>query len=201
MIILAVLWLVILVLVNAELAANKTKIRETGRPRVSVKLALYDPWIGFFHDRAKHILYFCPLPCVLVKIELGVPQPRTVPYPVILRYLKKYLFSTTLCGRKVRLSSIEVNNGLVTLRRAMEPGADTFLRIKKEGIADAPILDIDACDRDGKTISRLRLSGLDVDPSKRTYTTGFDSNAEECVIETLTLSYDSVDLVPFRANG
>lgn len=40
-----------------------------GWPKISVKFALYDPWIGSFHDRAKGIWYVCPLPCVLLKIE------------------------------------------------------------------------------------------------------------------------------------
>lgn len=37
---------------------------------VKVFFAWYDLWIGFFYDKKKNVLYFCPLPCVVVKIEL-----------------------------------------------------------------------------------------------------------------------------------
>lgn len=40
-----------------------------GFPKISIKLALYDPWVGAFHDRAKQVWYVCPLPCVLLKFE------------------------------------------------------------------------------------------------------------------------------------
>lgn len=31
--------------------------------------AWYDFWIGFFYDQKKRILYICPFPCVVIKIE------------------------------------------------------------------------------------------------------------------------------------
>jgi hypothetical protein len=36
--------------------------------KVTVFFAWYDFWVGFFYDREKRILYFCPLPCVVVKV-------------------------------------------------------------------------------------------------------------------------------------
>lgn len=30
----------------------------------------YDFWIGAFYDQKKRILYICPLPCCVIKIEL-----------------------------------------------------------------------------------------------------------------------------------
>ena len=37
--------------------------------RVSVFWALYDFWVGAFWDRKKRILYVCPIPTVVIKIE------------------------------------------------------------------------------------------------------------------------------------
>jgi hypothetical protein len=37
------------------------------RRRWSVKFAWYDAWIGAFWDRHEHILYICPLPCVVIE--------------------------------------------------------------------------------------------------------------------------------------
>jgi len=39
--------------------------------RVYFFFAWYDFWIGFFYDRAKRILYFCPLPCCVFQITFG----------------------------------------------------------------------------------------------------------------------------------
>jgi hypothetical protein len=36
---------------------------------VKVFFAWYDFWIGFFYDQKKRILYICPFPCVVIKIE------------------------------------------------------------------------------------------------------------------------------------
>lgn len=37
-----------------------------------ISLKWYDLWIGLYWDREKHILYFCPLPCVVVAIGDGM---------------------------------------------------------------------------------------------------------------------------------
>lgn len=37
--------------------------------KISLKFLWYDFWIGAFYDRAKRILYVCPLPMVVIKIE------------------------------------------------------------------------------------------------------------------------------------
>lgn len=37
--------------------------------RVSVMFAWYDLWIGAYWDRRNRILYLCPLPCCVIKIE------------------------------------------------------------------------------------------------------------------------------------
>jgi len=39
--------------------------------RVYFFFAWYDFWIGFFYDRAKKILYFCPLPCCVFQVAFG----------------------------------------------------------------------------------------------------------------------------------
>lgn len=63
-------------------SANGIEIRLGGIPtlaketegkdimRISFFFALYDFWIGAFYDQKKHILYICPLPCCVFKIEL-----------------------------------------------------------------------------------------------------------------------------------
>jgi hypothetical protein len=38
--------------------------------RFKVAFAWYDLWIGAFWDRRAHILYICPLPCILLKFEV-----------------------------------------------------------------------------------------------------------------------------------
>jgi len=37
--------------------------------RVSIFFAWYDFWIGLFYDQRKRILYFCPLPMIVIKFE------------------------------------------------------------------------------------------------------------------------------------
>ena len=37
--------------------------------RIRVFFAWYDFWLGFYYDRLHHILYFCPLPCLVVEIN------------------------------------------------------------------------------------------------------------------------------------
>jgi len=39
--------------------------------KISASLLWYDLWVGIFVDRAKRIVYICPLPCVVIKIEAG----------------------------------------------------------------------------------------------------------------------------------
>lgn len=39
--------------------------------KVSLIFAWYDFWIGVFYDTKKRIIYVCPLPCCVIKIELG----------------------------------------------------------------------------------------------------------------------------------
>lgn len=48
------------------------------RPSVSVGFAWYDLWIGAFYDRAKRVLYVCPLPCLLVTVRLRPASPAHV---------------------------------------------------------------------------------------------------------------------------
>ena len=38
--------------------------------KFSIKLLWFDAWVGFFFDKAKRTLYFCPLHCVVLKFEL-----------------------------------------------------------------------------------------------------------------------------------
>ena len=38
--------------------------------KFSAHVLWYDAWVGFFWDKAKRILYFCPLPCVVLKFQL-----------------------------------------------------------------------------------------------------------------------------------
>jgi len=37
--------------------------------KISFFVAWYDAWIGFFYDTKKQILYICPLPCLVIKVE------------------------------------------------------------------------------------------------------------------------------------
>lgn len=38
--------------------------------RVRLSFAWYDLWVGAFIDQAKRRLYICPLPCLLITIQL-----------------------------------------------------------------------------------------------------------------------------------
>lgn len=37
--------------------------------KVSFFFAWYDLWIGFYYDRKNGVLYVCPLPCCVLKME------------------------------------------------------------------------------------------------------------------------------------
>ena len=37
--------------------------------KITTFFAWYDFWIGLFYDKQKKILYFCPLPCIVIKFE------------------------------------------------------------------------------------------------------------------------------------
>ena len=39
--------------------------------KLSVHWLWYDLWVGLFYDRAKRVVYFCPLPTIVFKLELG----------------------------------------------------------------------------------------------------------------------------------
>ena len=38
-------------------------------PRIAVKFAWYDLWVGAYIDRAKRTLYICPLPTLLIVVR------------------------------------------------------------------------------------------------------------------------------------
>lgn len=38
--------------------------------RVRVFFAWYDLWIGAYVDRERRAIYFCPFPCLVVKVQL-----------------------------------------------------------------------------------------------------------------------------------
>ena len=37
--------------------------------KLSVSLEWFDFWVGAYWDRKKRILYVCPLPCIVFKLE------------------------------------------------------------------------------------------------------------------------------------
>jgi hypothetical protein len=37
--------------------------------KIGMFFAWYDFWMGFYYDRKKMILYWCPIPMVVIKIE------------------------------------------------------------------------------------------------------------------------------------
>ncbi len=40
-----------------------------GKNKITFSFLWYDFWVGWFYDRDKHILYICPLPMCVFKIE------------------------------------------------------------------------------------------------------------------------------------
>ncbi len=49
--------------------------------RVSVFLAWYDLWVGAYWDRSSRALYLCPLPCVVIKVDMGYAKAPTSQSP------------------------------------------------------------------------------------------------------------------------
>jgi hypothetical protein len=39
--------------------------------KITLKFLYYDFWIGLFWDRPKRILYACPLPMIVLKLDFG----------------------------------------------------------------------------------------------------------------------------------
>jgi len=37
--------------------------------KISLKWKWYDLWIGFYWDRDNKILYFCPLPTIVIEVK------------------------------------------------------------------------------------------------------------------------------------
>lgn len=46
--------------------------------KVTFSLVWFDAWIGAYFDQQKRILYICPLPCCVVKVEFDEPTPAHV---------------------------------------------------------------------------------------------------------------------------
>jgi hypothetical protein len=44
--------------------------------KISLFFAWFDCWIGWFYDKQKKILYICPLPMVVIKIQKTKPRKR-----------------------------------------------------------------------------------------------------------------------------
>lgn len=38
--------------------------------KLTIKWLWFDFWVGFFYDRDSHKLYFCPLPCVVICLQM-----------------------------------------------------------------------------------------------------------------------------------
>jgi hypothetical protein len=45
------------------------------RIRISFLFAWFDLWIGLYFDKKNHILYICPIPCCVIKLEI-TPRGR-----------------------------------------------------------------------------------------------------------------------------
>lgn len=60
-------------------------------PKVSLHFLWFDFWIGLFWDKTKKVLYFCPLPMVVIKIETARPGPMrfaATKFPGLIRVYK-----------------------------------------------------------------------------------------------------------------
>jgi hypothetical protein len=40
-----------------------------GRLKLTFFFAWYDAWVGVFYDAKKNIIYICPLPCCVFRLE------------------------------------------------------------------------------------------------------------------------------------
>ena len=58
------------------LPAVQVRIPEQKVLTATVKLLWYDLWVGAYVDTKGRALYVCPLPCVVVKLELGREEPK-----------------------------------------------------------------------------------------------------------------------------
>lgn len=48
---------------------NKQGWKHKYKIEVQRRFAWYDFWIGFYYDRANHVLYFCPLPMIVIRFS------------------------------------------------------------------------------------------------------------------------------------
>ena len=78
--------------------------------KIKFFIAWYDCWVGWFYDRQGKILYVCPLPCCVFKIQrkltmLAVddsPAPRSIWHNGKWYHMKEFRpdeYSSTVGGR------------------------------------------------------------------------------------------------------
>lgn len=46
------------------------------KERLKIYFAWYDLWVGMFIDRVNNRLYICPLPCLVIRVQLGSMKPN-----------------------------------------------------------------------------------------------------------------------------
>ena len=49
---------------------NKIVAKKIGRLVIRFSWVWYDLWVGFYYDRMHGILYFCPLPTLVIQFQL-----------------------------------------------------------------------------------------------------------------------------------
>jgi len=64
--------------------------------RVSLRFAWYDLWVGVYVDTAKRTVYICPLPCVLITVQMR-PERWPVPHRHVYRP-HLYVEGVCTCG-------------------------------------------------------------------------------------------------------